>query len=157
ECDYDLRRTTAVWCRRPGRPQPAEGQDPRIAQYVADEAREFLRALYDVIDAPWVPGPLHVIERTQLKLRQLQLAGAAGLSTPEPLMTNDPRALFEFWRQQPIVSKLAGPTAFGRALGDELARYTEMVTPADLVHAHALRACPMTFQPHIDKKLEVRV
>lgn len=154
----DLDQTTAVWCRRPGAPIVAEAHGELIARYLLAECKDFLRALYDLLDCPWVPGPFHVIDRMQLKLRQLQVAAQLGFSIPDTVVTNSPTALLQLWRERShIVSKLAGPTAFNRTLGTEMARYTDVVNATDLIHAAALKLCPLTFQEHIEKAVEIRV
>jgi hypothetical protein len=65
---HDLRRVRTMWCRRPGAPAAVEGFEERIRDYIAQECRDFLRSLYDLIDCAWVPGPFHLLDRTQHKL-----------------------------------------------------------------------------------------
>ncbi|HEX3852163.1 MAG TPA: hypothetical protein VHW01_14425 [Polyangiaceae bacterium] len=154
----DLRNLSAVWLRRPSLPVVAQHFGVRTKEYVEQECRELLRALYDLIDSRWVPGPPNVVERAQLKLWQLQLAAELGLTLPETVVTNRPQELKAFHERQPrLISKLAGATAFQRTLGRDFARYTEPVSTHDLLHMQSLRHCPVTFQEAIDKALEVRV
>lgn len=155
----DLDRVTAVWYRRPGRPEPhAEITDERMRKCIADECQSILNDVWHTLDCRWVPARPSVIRRAELKAAQLMLAGALGFELPPTLLSNSPEAFLEFYRQQnaDVVSKLAGGS-FMLGFGEEFMRYTEGVSRRDVGYAGSVRYAPVFFQAYVPKRVELRV
>ena len=150
----------SAWWRRPGKPTaPAHVHDPRLRQYLEDEARQLAADLWLLLRCAWLPGPPAQVFAMQHKLQQLERATALGFEIPPTLLACTPEAVLEFHEAHRgrIVSKLYGPTAFGQTLGETFVRYTEPVTRRDLRHVHAVKLCPVLLQAYVDKQVELRV
>jgi glutathione synthase/RimK-type ligase-like ATP-grasp enzyme len=155
----DLDRVTAVWYRRPEPPEPhAEITDPGMREYVTEECRFTLNDLWETLDCRWVPALPSVIRRAEFKAAQLKVAGTLGFELPPTLLTNSPEALLEFYRRHDtdVISKLAGPS-FIASFGDQLVRYTDVVSRRDIGYARSVRYCPVLFQAYVPKRVELRV
>jgi hypothetical protein len=154
----DLEQVGVVWYRRPHSPVPhAEITDPRVRQYVADECQLVSNDVFHALDAAWLPAPPGVIRRAELKAAQLKVAGALGFEVPPTLLTNSPEAFLEFYRLLggEIVSKLAS-RSFMTGFGQDLVRYTEVVSRRDVGYARSLRYSPVLFQGYVPKRVELR-
>jgi glutathione synthase/RimK-type ligase-like ATP-grasp enzyme len=156
--NVDLDDVRVVWYRRPRPPVAhAELRDPSVRRFVAEECQEVASDLFHGIQAPWLPGPPHIVRRAEHKILQLQLASRLGFELPPTLVTNRPEDFLEFRRDHSgVVSKLMG-AAFFRAFGEDYARYTEPVVRRDLGYARSVRFCPVLFQAAIPKKVELRI
>lgn len=162
----DLADVGAVWWRRPGEPVVRDPTASAPAQgMLAAESATFVDDLWDLDVMPALPAPRPVVRRAQLKARQLVLAGRLGFELPATLVTNDPDEALDFVASVGacrLVSKQVGfthtiPSPRGHSYRDSYVRYTERVTTRDLVHAEALRHCPMILQAEVAKSHEVRV
>jgi len=156
----DLDRVTAVWYRRPQLPvPPAEITDERMRKCVADECQSVLNDLWHTLDCRWVPALPSVIRRAELKVAQLQLAGALGFELPHTLLTNSPAAFLEFYRQRnaDVISKLAAGRSFMNGFGEQFTLYTEGVSRRDVGYAESVRYAPVLFQSYVPKRVELRV
>jgi len=158
---YDLAEVSAVWTRRPGRPNaPASIDEPSVRELVTQEADLLVHDVWETLEVLHVPALAAVVRRAGLKLRQLQLAAAAGFAIPDTAVGNDPadlRALYE--RHTMIVTKRVGSGPLG-ATPDRQAtagRPTRPVRPRDLLYADDVRLCPVVVQQYIPKSLELRV
>ena len=161
--EYDLGRVTAAWVHRPTGPVPHEevrGRDDR--SYVRAETSDFFHGALETLDCLWVPAPRWRVARGQCKPWQLKLAGELGFEIPPTLMTSSPKDFLEFYRENGghLVSKAVynGCVPPGQTQSPDAAFiFTEVVSGRDVGYAHAVRYCPVTFQPYVPKELELRV
>ncbi len=156
----DLDRVSAVWLRRPGRPEaPDRFAGTPVGDVIAEETAAVTADLWDTFDVLHVPAPRPVVQRAQYKMRQLQLAAQLGLELPPTLVTNDPDALLRFAaRHERLITKQAGTSQVRRtADGDAVVRYTEPLLPSDLAHVASVALCPVIVQAYVPKRLELRV
>jgi hypothetical protein len=155
----DLSAVTAVWFRRPGEPSVGERWGSvAVRGFAREECRTLIHNLWLLLgDRPWVPGPFPALQRAERKLHQLRTAREIGFEIPPTVVTNDPAELLAFHRRAggPVVSKMLG-CGLGLHL-PQVARYSQPVTPRDLVHFQSLRAAPVIFQTAVPKQVEVRV
>jgi glutathione synthase/RimK-type ligase-like ATP-grasp enzyme len=158
--NVELDEVTAAWYRRPS-PRQA---DPALANaecrdYAAAETRAFVGDLWNSLACRWVPGPLAVFRRAEMKLSQLTAATALGFELPPTLVTNSPRDFFDFYRAHDgnLISKLPSATFLKDSFDRRFGRYTERVRYRDLAHAESIRSSPMIFQAYVEKRLELRV
>ncbi|WP_133740962.1 ATP-dependent carboxylate-amine ligase [Actinorugispora endophytica] len=147
----------AVWYRRPGWPH-LDRADP-VPGGGADRPHDWgmlLAALWERLDAFWLPAPPHVLRRIAKPL-QLLRARDLGLDIPDTLVSTDPDAVLAFYERHNgnVVSKRIGHLR--PALSDDGFRYAEPFTRRDLRHAEAVRAAPVIFQEYVAKRLELRV
>jgi hypothetical protein len=155
----DLDDISAVWLRRPGAPQAGPDVEDAMRRYVALELDLVIDGIWESLDCAWLPGRYPEIRRADHKLGQLRLAGELGFVVPPSLITNDARALVDFFEAHggAVIGKLASPAVFWTEPRVAV-RYTQIVTLADLGYATStLRHAPMLFQKRIDKALEIRV
>ena len=160
ERTLDLERVSTIWRRRPAPPEaPPAVQDPAWRSYVELECEAMLNAVWHSLSCRWLPAPTSVLRRADLKPLQLKLAGELGLELPPTLITSDPQAFLDFYREHDgdLVSKLLG-TAMTKALKDShLARFTQRVTRRDVGYADTIRYAPMIFQAYVPKRVELRI
>jgi glutathione synthase/RimK-type ligase-like ATP-grasp enzyme len=155
----DLSAVTAVYNRRPQNPVAhATIQDPPTRAFVEQECKAVVVDVWNAMDCLWLPARHYAIQQAQLKASQLKVAAALGLEIPPTLITNDPEAVLEFYRQHNsrIVSKLAGPAFYG-SIGQTFCRYTEVVSRRDVGHVRAIQFCPAIFQAYVPKRVELRI
>jgi len=155
----DLASVTATWYRRPGKPVAhAAIRDRDARAYVESECSMVVQDLWSSLDCAWLPGRPLAVRRAEQKRFQLKVAGGLGFELPPTLTTNRPADLLEFYRQHNgcIVSKQAA-TAFEATIGYGMVRFTELVTPRDIAHAHDIACCPTTLQAYIPKRVELRI
>lgn len=160
ERSVDLERVSTIWRRRPSPPEaPDAVQDPAWRHYVELECEAMLTAVWHTLPCRWLPAPTSVLRRADLKPLQLKLAAELGLELPPTLITSDPQAFLDFYREHDgdLVSKLLG-TAMTKALkGSQLARFTQRVTRRDVGYADSIRYAPMIFQAYVPKRVELRI
>lgn len=153
---FDLNEVTAVWYRRylAGGALPLELGDMLPAS--VEEAR---RSLYGMIAA--LPcfhlDTLEAVRRCDHKELQLIRGRALGLDVPRTLFTNDPAAARAFFDECDgrVITKMQSSFAIHRE-GKEHVVFTNVVERAHLDDLEGLRHCPMTFQEHLPKRLELR-
>jgi hypothetical protein len=160
---YDLGKITAAWTHRPTAPRPDRRIRGAVEQgYVSKEALDFFNGVLETLDCLWVPAPRWQVWRGQYKPLQLQLAGELGFELPPTLMTNRPDDFLAFHRRHHgrLISKAVynGCVPPGQTESPDAAFiFTEVVSGRDVGYAHAVRYCPVTFQPYVHKQLELRV
>jgi len=153
---FDLNEVTAVWYRRyfAGGALPDSLGDLRPAS--VEEAR---RSMYGMIAA--LPcfhiDPLESVRRCDHKEMQLIRGRAVGLDVPRTLFTNDPKAARDFFDEcnGNIITKMQSSFAVYRQ-GKENVVFTSIVEKSHLDDLDGLRHCPMTFQEHLPKAVELR-
>ena len=148
----------AVWARRIWRPRLDDDLDASFHDVCINESRAALDGFLDGLhDARWVNHPARERE-AENKLFQLRIAREAGLTIPQTLMTNDPRAARRFFRKVKgqLVAKLLRPVSVSMS-GAPSFVYTNRVSSSDLADITLLRHSPMVFQELIPKAREFRV
>lgn len=153
---FNLNDVTAVWYRRylAGGALPHELGDMLPAS--VEEARRSLYGLIAGLDCFHVDR-LESVRRCDHKEMQLIRGKALGLDVPRTLFTNDPasaRAFFEECDGR-IITKMQSSFAIHRD-GTENVVFTNIVKREHLDDLDGLRFCPMTFQEHLAKRLELR-
>jgi RimK-like ATP-grasp domain len=155
----DLCKIKSIWNRRPQTPIPhAEFSDDATRIFLTEECEGFVQDTWSALDCLWLPAPPITLQKAKLKGLQLKVASDIGFEIPPTLITNSPEDAIDFYNQHKgqIISKIAGPNQL-RKLRDDFARYTELVTPQDLIYTHALQYCPIIFQAHVPKLIELRI
>ncbi len=148
----------ALWHRRirVARNLP-ETMDKQLRKASMEESR---RTLFGALasEGTFVMDPVSRIRHGEHKQLQLRVARGAGLEIPRTLMSNDPCAVREFAADcgGKIVGKMLSSFAIFEGETEQVV-FTNPMGPADLEHLEELRFCPMTFQEHIEKALELRV
>lgn len=157
--EIELRDVTAVWYRRThfGGGIP-ESMDRQLRQASLGETRATVLGLIASLNA-FQMDPLPIFRHASNKQLQIQVASAIGLDTPRTLITNDADAVRDFAThcQNGLVTKMLSSFAIFDEAGAEKVVFTTPVKSEDLDDLDGLRYCPMTFQEHLPKKLELRV
>lgn len=106
----------------------------------------------------FVLDPVARIRHAENKQLQLHAARRIGLDTPRTLTTNSPEAVRAFWDEcrGKIVTKMLAAFAIYEE-GREKVVFTNPVPEKDLAELDGLKFCPMTFQEHLEKRVELRV
>lgn len=149
----DFRLIRAVWYRRPEWPAPDNEVD--AARFHAWAA--LLGALWEHLDARWLPAPPHVLRRIA-KPVQLLRARDLGWDVPDTLVSTDPDTVLDFYERHGgrVLSKRITHLRRSPTEHDRL-RYTEPFTRRDLRHIEAVRTAPVVFQEYVAKRVELRV
>jgi hypothetical protein len=154
------RSVDAVWLRRwPQAHLPASfGDGDRLA--ARNELAAFHRGVLALLpeQALWA-NPVAARESANFKLRQLELARAAGLAIPDTLVTDDAAQARDFVMSFPRGSVIYKPFfTFHWQKGDRLYHtVTTPVTERDLDEPEQLRWSPGIFQKFVPKACELRV
>ncbi len=153
----DLDEVAAVWYRRfyAGRSLPHSLGDTRPA--CVGEVRRTLFGMIAALDCFHL-DPLENVRRCDHKELQLRRAAELGLDIPRTLFSNDPdevRAFFDVTGGR-MISKMQHSFAIYRE-GIENVVFTNVIAPGDLEDLSGLAYCPMVFQEHLDKDIELRV
>lgn len=153
----DLREVSAVWYRRlriGGR--IPNTMDAQLRQASIQESRATVQGMIASLKAFHL-DPVPHLRRAENKQLQLQVARELGIDTPRTLMTNNPQAVREFAHECEgnLITKMHSSFAIYEE-GVEKVVFTNPLTAEDLENLDGLRFCPMTFQEHIPKALELR-
>jgi hypothetical protein len=181
----DSRDISAVWYRRQSDPVLPQGLPEEDREFVRVECLGYLNSLYHCLDhCLWV-NPCWPERLAADKTRQLVLAKLVGLAVPRTLVSNDPQAVREFFKQsggrvvfKPLIGMVSGkppdysvqlksafegkftfPPAYevDPAEKDRRVVFTQLLTPDKLDELDALAACPAIFQEYVDKQVELRI
>jgi glutathione synthase/RimK-type ligase-like ATP-grasp enzyme len=154
----DLSDVKLAWLWRPSVPVAGDVADPFMRLYAAHETAHVIEDLWCSLRCPWVPARPEALRTANYRFAQLAAAARVGFEMPDTLVTNDPDAFFRFRQEHPgpVISKAAGPGP-NRIAGREGSVGTVLVSHGDLGGASALRHAPVTFQPYVNKRSEIRV
>jgi glutathione synthase/RimK-type ligase-like ATP-grasp enzyme len=149
----------AIWYRRAaiGAALPAD-MDPQHRDAALRETRATLIGTLESLTC-FTMDRISVVRSAEHKARQLELACDVGLDVPRTLTTNDPDAVRAFWAQcegRVVVKALSSFAIYDEA-GHEQVVFTSPLGAEDLDHLDQLALAPMTFQDHLDKRIELRV
>lgn len=154
----DLDRVTAVWYRRPRKPDvdPAI-EDPGLRRYVSDESWRVVTGLFETLDCLWVPGKPSREDPASNKVNEMARAAALGFRLPRSVHTNSPQELLDF-------DERCGGRIVTKSLNGSMetvagARYpfTYLVRRRDLARVRAVRFAPVLAQEYVEKDVELRV
>ena len=148
----------AVWARKLWSPRMSDDLEERYRSMCIRESAAALEGFLDALhDVRWV-NDLALQRDAENKQRQLRLAARAGLRVPRTLVTNDPAAARQFFKETEgeTVAKLLRPLDVSMDTATPFV-YTNRVREEDLAHAESLRHSPMVFQELIPKAYELRV
>jgi hypothetical protein len=148
----------SVWRRR-----PSHILDPRLhpadRDFVQAECRSFRQSLFSLLapDGFWV-NPQVAAMLASRKPIQSRLAQSVGLTIPETLYTNDPKAV------RSLMGRHGGQVVFKVLTGVSWSEreaswspYTTLVREEDLVEDFLLQAAPGIYQELVAKDFELRV
>jgi hypothetical protein len=154
----DLREVSRVWLRRPSSVEPHPNVvDPVARELIKQESADFLGDLWNCLDCAWLPAPPRDVFRAQMKGYQLGLAASLGLEVPPTLVSNEPRAVLDFYQTHRgrVVCKLFSDGLYRGT--KEYNRYTQVVSTRDMGYVDSSRYCPQILQAYVEKRLELRV
>lgn len=161
DTEVDLRTVTAVWSLRPSSPSPSLDLSVEARDYARKETADTWVGITTLLDCPWLPGPRWQELRAEHKPLQLQVAADLGFEIPPTLITNSPGDFLDFYRRHngAVVTKTVHNRLLpvDRAEGYTAYVLTEAVANRDVGYADAIRHCPVTVQPYVDKRVELRV
>ena len=149
----------AVWYRRAaiGAALP-DAMDRQDRDAALKESRATLIGMLESLDC-FLMDRVSTVRAAEHKPHQMRLACELGLDVPRTLTTNDPASVRAFWAQCSglVVVKALSSFAIYDDAGREQVVFTSQLAAEDLAHLDQLALAPMTFQEHLDKKLELRV
>lgn len=157
-CTHSLSEFVAVWFRK----NQQSNLRPSLSGETLNQAtRESTAAknavLYALECIFWFDYPFD-IQRAENKQLQLNLAKRCGLTIPNSLLSNSPRAVEKFYHRENgnIIAKMLTPlTTFMKNPRSFV--YTSKVESEHLTRLDSLKFCPMQFQQEINKQYELRV
>ena len=123
EHSFRITASTSVWWRRQGGVEISHlhGDEAQLAR---DEGPHILRGALQAAGVRWVDDPA-VVDRSELKLLQLQVASRLGNRVPGSTTTNDPSVARQLTATKRCIAKALSP-GFG------IAPYTDRVTDDDV-------------------------
>ena len=145
---------TAAYLRRPSLDGLA-GRREGKADYVLNEWRALLAALYSELDGRWLNEP-SAIEAAENKVRQLRLAATLGLPTPRTIVTNDPVAIRDFIAGARCIVK---PLRYG-IIGLDGQPHVVFTTRIEAILESdfaAIGTAPVIVQEEVGKTADIRV
>jgi hypothetical protein len=158
--EYDLSAITAVWYRRPGKPEAGTAvREETHRGFVERASQRYLEGVWETLDCRWLPAKPAAERAAENKLLQLAQAARLGFTVPETLVTNNPRAFLDFYAEcdSNLVSK---SLVFGEVERDgesHLVVYTHPVRRRDVGRYQSIRHSPVIFQTYVPKRVELRV
>ena len=129
------------------------------AQVSAREARSFMQSFVGLLEtAAFCVNKIYAAKRAENKALQLLLAVKSGFQVPRSLITNDLGFLRKFIASTPgrILAKPFSPTVWKSSEGDHVTR-SGLLDPTLSLDGVSVQACPMIFQPYVEKDFEVRI
>lgn len=153
---YDLSSLKSIWYRRfaAGSQLPDTLGDTRDASI-----KESKSTLYGSIASMncFELDTLKNVRGADHKELQLKRALELGLDIPKTLFSNDPEEVKNFYQalNGRMVTKMQSSFAIYRENVENVV-FTTVVTQEHLNQLEGLRWCPMTFQEHLDKRIELR-
>jgi hypothetical protein len=153
-------RLDAVWFRKPGsREIHHEIKDEEVREVLRQDAVEYLSAVWDSLECRALPGIPSDMKVAQRKASQLGRAKALGFELAPTIVGNDPQEFLDLYRAEHgrLISKIIGSLTLRSRMGSEFMRYTNTVSPRDVLNARSIAYGPVVMQAYVPKQLEVRV
>ncbi|HWI72198.1 MAG TPA: hypothetical protein VNT55_09595 [Baekduia sp.] len=157
--DVDLATLRSIWYRRPREFTFSPELTPDSWAFARAEARQGFAGALQTSPALWVNRP-HAESVAGLKMLQLRVAAARGLTIPETLVTNRPAAAEAFLDEHDsatgtIYKRLSSMLLF-TADGALTAFQTEKVDAAARSKLDHVAVTPCLFQRYVPKAYEIR-
>lgn len=151
-------KIASIYYRRPTAFEFDSSMTPVERHFANTEARMGVGGIFRSIDAIWMNHPEKMIT-AEYKPLQLKIANMCGLKTPPSLITNDPDAAVNFYRQWggDVIYKTLSSGFVVSDSGETMPIYTNRLTEEDLKHLDRVRHTACYFQKYIPKKLELRI
>ncbi|MDY7230831.1 MvdC/MvdD family ATP grasp protein [Hyalangium rubrum] len=159
EGEVALEEFSAVWYRRCAIAERIPRDlDSQLRQPAVEESRRVVFGMMAALGVFQLDALEHV-RRSEHKPLQLKLARQLGMEVPRTLMTNDPEAVRAFAASCPsgVVTKMMASFAVYDEQGLEQVVFTTPLGARELKDLDGLDLCPMTFQEHVTKAVELRV
>lgn len=154
----NLDSVKSVWFRRPGTPSI----DPAVTElsareFAVKECEVSLSAVWQDLDVLWVNHPRSIMYATR-KPHQLKTAKKLGFNIPATILSNDPKAIKDFWLSQnkSVVFKTLHQDAI-EIDGVNFFAYASLLKAHHLNNTQSIAISPSLFQQYIKPKLELRV
>jgi glutathione synthase/RimK-type ligase-like ATP-grasp enzyme len=153
---------TAVWFRRPQKPQQFARARKCDEPYLAMEWSHFHENVYALSgefgETLWANYPASAY-RTENKLVQLHVARACGMLIPETLVSTDPRESARFISQHGRVIYKSFRTYLwiDRMSGRRFTNWARLIDSNTRLSSASLELCPGIFQRYVEKARELRV
>lgn len=141
---------SAVWYRRPGRPQANQDIPDRLDRVFAEtEWQQAIDGFFSLVNAYVVSPPF--LQRAAIKPRQLAAARSQGLRVPETLITNDVDEALAFVEKRGRV--------IHKALSSPPHRFLDTRTWGEYERKciQDISICPIILQEQIDGPSDIRV
>ncbi len=145
---------SVAYFRRPSLSVPKHVIAP-FRNYVTTEWTVFLAALYSIVGDRWFNHPRAILQAED-KARQLRLAHQIGFLVPETRITNDLAAIRQLQRDFPLIAKPMKQAL----IEEENAQSSIFTSPVESLtenDSEDVSICPIIFQQHIPKTLDIRV
>lgn len=156
----DLSKLRAIWFRRPGEIKSKHLAADWVASMVNHESKLGLSGLF-AEGSQLCVNNFFAQEQARLKSYQLKKALEAGLSVPKTLLTNDPKAVREFYEQVSgeMIYKLIDERSFASIPANEPARTIPVVSfeESDLNYLDQVTKSLHLFQEKIQKGFDLRI
>lgn len=153
----NLKEVSAVWYR-PIRMnvEISPTRNSTLRQVPVHESRLIIQGAIVGLNAFHL-DPLLNVRRAANKQLQLQVARELGLDTPRTLMTKNPRTVLEFAQtcEAGMIAKMLSSFTVCEEVQEKVV-FNNPVISKDLDNLNQLCFCPMVFQEHLPKVLELR-
>jgi len=154
----DLRSYASIWHRRPGKFETHKFPEAWVQRMVEHETRDMWNGVIHNIPCLWVNHPRRDAE-CLLKLSQLEIASAVGLTVPETIVTNQPDEVREFFQRcsgKVIYKLIAEASGFYLPPYEAAALPTLPMREIDLNFINQVQYAPHLFQRYVDKLYDIR-
>lgn len=158
-----LEEVRSVWYRRPATPKAHPDLSDDYRAFAENECQKFLHALWTTVPHEgvlWVNHPAVLRKIEFNKPYQTRAARRVGLTTPDALVTNDCRAVREFferWKGE-VVVKIFGGNVLKDEEGHHLSIYTSRLSREMLATLGSdFQYAPVMLENYIPKRFELRV
>ena len=146
----------AVWYRRNVAPKLPEQLTPGTLEFCERETRAFLEgALTALPTQRWLSSP-QAIWQSEHKPYQLAVASQLGFTLPPTIVTNDPKAAWDFAQGRWLVAKAVSSGYIAGSDGNR-AIFTSAVDTDEMEDLSGLALAPVIFQEKIEKSSDIRV
>lgn len=113
-------------------------------------------ASLDLLGLPWLNKPDNIV-RASNKITQLTLARKFGLNIPSTLISNTPKHIRDFAKNNTIVAKNLATPWFINPKQETIVAYTKIVDPEWLIDDAELYFSPIIYQSFCKRKKDYRV
>jgi hypothetical protein len=143
----------AVWWRRPQ--SPDVGPDitqPSHRLFALNECNEALQGLWHALDAYWINDPARD-QVAHRKAYQLRVAQDVGLTIPDTLISNCPRAATTF------ISRIGAERVVYKSFSatEQEWRETRVLKQGELQFIDNVRYAPVIFQEYVEADVDLRI